>query len=99
MEAINKILKIEKEKLHSGLIAYNVKCLDGVNLKDILTLLVARKDYEAILTSAENKLLSVLIKSAGAPRYMMFGFIKADTIKAYFSFMERKLDEMIENEQ
>lgn len=30
---------------------------------------------------------------------MMFGFIKADTIKAYFSFMERKLDEMIENEQ
>jgi hypothetical protein len=85
----NKILKIEKEKLHSGIIAYNVKCLDGANLKDILNALIVRKDYDNILAVAENKLLSVLIKSNGSNRYMMYGTISANTLKAYFKLMEQ----------
>ena len=98
MEPTNKILKIEKEKLYNK-IAYNVKCLDGANLKDILNALIVRKDYDTILIAAENKLLSVLIKSTGSNRYMMYETIGADTLKAYFSLMEKTLDNMIENEQ
>ena len=98
MEPTNKILKIEKEKIYNK-IAYNVKCLDGANLKDILNALIVRKDYDTILIAAENKLLSVLIKSTGSNRYMMYGTIGADTLKAYFSLMEKTLDNMIENEQ
>ena len=86
----NKILKIEKETLRSGQFAYNIKCLDGVNLLDVLKLLHARKDYDKVKEAAKENNVSILLKSDGSNRYMMGGTIGENTLIKYELFLKSR---------
>ena len=86
----NKIIKIEKEHLRSGQPSYNIKCLDGVNLLDVLKALYARKDINDIKEASKLNNVSILLKSTGSPRYMMGGTLGINTFIKYDKFLESK---------